>query len=167
MRRFAWLVIAIVALMLLMIMIAITVKPITRYQTHRAASMYYRHLATGEFEKAFEYVAYYDRCSDLEPEVPYEDAQRIWVSRVNEMRENGLYLAEAERIQVLIDDGYPIGKAYVTIVDNGMKQSMTQDVRFVRLFGKWRVQGVRSAYDELTKSIAILDEAISGHIPQD
>ncbi|NBD34521.1 MAG: hypothetical protein GVY30_00815 [Chloroflexi bacterium] len=163
MKKLARFTIIVVVFAFLLAITVIIVKPITRYQTHRAASMYYRHLAAGEFEKSFEYVAYYDRYSDREPQVSYEDARQIWVSRVKEMRRNGLYLTEMERIQILIDDGYPIGKVDATIFDNGAEKSVTQDVHFMRRFGKWRIQGVRS-YDELGEPIFALDEAIGGHI---
>lgn len=162
MRKFTWSTIIIVTLTSLLAITAVIVKPITRYQTHRAALMYYRHLAAGEFEKSFEYVAYYDSYSDREPQISYEDARQIWVSRVKELKKNGLYLIEMERIQILIDDGYPIGKVDVTILANGTEKSVTQDVHFMRLCGKWGVQSVRS-YDEWGEPIVALDEAIGGH----
>ncbi len=165
MKKFYWLII-VVALALISIITIAKLKPVTRYQTHRSASRYYRHLAAGEFEKAFEYVAYYDEYSDLEPAVLHEDAKKVWVGRVKEMRQSGLYFAEVERIQVLIDDGYPMGKAYVTIVDQGVKTRVTQNICFARHSGTWRVQVIRTDSDCLTETIASLDKAISGHIPQ-
>ena len=158
--RVSYFAIAFVTLTFLIIMIAVTVKPITRYQTHRAATMYYGHLAAGEFEKAFEYVAYYDRYSDLKPEVPYEDAKQIWVNRVSKMKENGIYLSKVEKIKVFIDDGYPMGTAYVIIVNKGIENSATQHIHFVN-FGGWKVQSVRSTSGGLPE----FDKTISGYIP--
>jgi len=164
MKKFAWL--AIITLALTLTITIVTTQPITRYQAHRAASTYYKHLSTGDFEEAFQYLAYYDQYSDRPPEVSSEDAKKIWVSRAEEVRTAGLYVVEAESIQICTDDGYPMGKAQVTIVDHGIERSVIQDVHFARLSGAWKVQAVRTSHDGASISIAVLDEALSGHIPQ-
>ncbi|MEL3971686.1 hypothetical protein AAEO50_05270 [Rossellomorea oryzaecorticis] len=44
------------------------------------------------YEEALEHVYFFNRASDLEPEISSEDAKNEWIDRLKDLREQGIYL---------------------------------------------------------------------------
>jgi hypothetical protein len=148
--------------LVIMMVVPILREMIGWCQAWQAAQHFYSHLAADDFESAFDYVAYYDKYSDVPPEMPEEKAQHVWVNRVSRMAVEGIYLSRVKRIKVLLDDGSPKGRAYVTIWDQGVEREIVQDVHFAKP-GTWKVQDVASMSGELSE----FSQAISGMVSMD
>jgi hypothetical protein len=161
-KKIIYLIGALIVLFLALLLFNAIIRLAPRYQTKQSAQMYYQHLISGEFENAFIYVAYFDEFSDLEPESSYEEAEYIWVKRVQALKNQGVYLVGVERIEIFFDDCYPMGTVDVIIVENAISKHVTQRIHFAPQEG-WKVQRVTSM-PGTSSATAILDDAISGKI---
>ncbi|NJK81045.1 MAG: hypothetical protein HC914_14580 [Chloroflexaceae bacterium] len=128
------------------------------YQAAGAARAYYRHLAAGAFVDAARYVAYYETFSDVAPTTPPAQLRQQWVQRVSALQAQGTYVAQIHSVEVMLEDGYPVGVATVTIHQQGQEWTITQHIHFMDVEG-WKVQAVVSPGGETA-----LDYAVSGHI---
>ncbi|MBN2003402.1 MAG: hypothetical protein JXA21_08610 [Anaerolineae bacterium] len=156
-------VLAIVLLVIAGLLIgALWTHPITRYRTQRAASRFYSSLITGDYARAFDNLAYYDRYSDLAPEISHAAAKTIWIERVDALREAQIYLVDMEGLEVHFDDGYPVGTARVVVMDRGEVITAVQRIHFVERAGVWKVQTVSTDQDQGVVAIARINKAISG-----
>lgn len=141
---------------------ALWIHPLTRYQTYRAASRFYSSLIAGDYAQAFDHLAYYDRYSDLPPDMAQTEAKAIWIERVDALREAGIYLVDMEALEIHFDDGYPVGTARVTVMNREKVVTVLQQIHFVQRAGVWMVQGVLTDPDERVEAIAQIDRVISG-----
>jgi hypothetical protein len=127
--------------------------------SHEAAEQYYRYINSQNYDSAFKYVAYHVDFSTSSPSISFDVAKHIWIERVTQLRESGNYVIAVKWIDVYIDDGYPVGRATIRVMEQGVQKDITQRVHFVNQNG-WKVQSVVSEGGPTA-----LDEAISGRLP--
>ncbi len=140
------------------------IHPVVRYQTHRTARHFYEALTAGDYALAFEQLAYYDHYSDLAPSISKAMARELWIERLAALQEAEVYLVDMASLEIYFDDGYPVGKAYVTIMDHGTAVTAVQQIHFAERAGTWLVQNFSTNSDTSTESIAYIDQGLSGLI---
>lgn len=153
--------------------LAISQKAITCYFESRS---FLSELKQGDFAGAFAYVSYYDYANNKDPEISYEEAKEIWVSRMTELKEKGIYVEDYRGLFTYLDDSYPKGKATLVITNNGVINEYECDIKFSKRFGKWKVEqfyfrflGIKDS--ELEESTIYLkdefEKAVSGYVSTD
>ena len=117
------------AVILFIVILAIFYLPemIDRYQTKKVAKEVLNPLVAQEFDQAFEEIHYYDKAFDLEATIAYKEAMNIWVKRVKELKEDGTYIVDYDRLRVKLDDMYPEGEVDLILMENG-KQTVKRNV---------------------------------------
>lgn len=137
-----------------------------------SASEFLKNLKEENYEKAFEYVYYFDEASDINPKISYEYAKELWIERVKNLKENGTYLKDYKILKVEIDDTYAHGSVELTVVENGVQNTYeaymwfgpTDDVTIGPIwFRNWKV-GNFQRYDNNDKSK--FEEGIGGFIKE-
>jgi hypothetical protein len=109
-------------------------------QSRNAAKGVLENVINQNYEEAFEHVYFFDRASDLEPEISYKDAKKEWIDRLTDLREQGIYLLDYHHLRVHLDDHYPIGYVDLVFMENGEKK-MKEDVGlwFAPRENKWKL----------------------------
>ncbi|MCX7749660.1 MAG: hypothetical protein N2645_22630 [Clostridia bacterium] len=125
------------------------------------AKAFFENLKDGNFEKAFEYVYYYDGPADLEPKIQYEKAKDIWLDRVKGLKEQGVYLKDYENLNVYYDDSYPKGTVELVIRREGKEVKHKVDIWFSKK-GGWKVGNIYNTDVEKYD----FHEAVSGRIEE-
>jgi len=161
-KRYRFVLVLAVLLVAGLLVAAFWLHPLTRYQTYHAASRFYDALIKGDYAQAFDHLAYYDRYSDLMPEISRTEAKSIWTERVDALREAEVYLVDMAALEVHFDDGYPVGTARVTVMDRGEAVTVVQQIHFVERAGSWMVQEVSPDPDVSAAAITQISQAISG-----
>lgn len=92
------------------------------------------------YEEAFKSVYIYDRASDLEPTISFNDAKTKWINRVKDLKERGTYVVGYSNLRVKLDDTYPVGTVDLVIMENGEK-TVKKDVSlwFAKREGNWKL----------------------------
>ncbi|WP_019413040.1 hypothetical protein [Paenisporosarcina sp. TG20] len=133
---------------------------IDRYQSKNAAENVLDNVIDQEYEKAFESVHFYDKASDIEPTISYEDAKIKWVERVKSLKEKGVYIVSYNQLRVSLDDTYPVGTVDLVIMENG-KEIVSKDVHL--WFGKsedgWKLGNIDYHFDDIEED---WEKALSG-----
>ncbi len=129
----------------------------------RAAKTFLENITASNFEKAFQYVSYYDVASDIEPEISYQDAKTIWVRRMNHFKERNIYVVGYKKLKVWTDDSYPEGSVMLEIMDGGRISTYECNIHFNSLKGKWKVQNIEINSNG-NKNISNFEIIMSGHI---
>jgi hypothetical protein len=101
---------------------------VDKNQSKNAAKDVLDYLIEQDYHKAFENVYYYDKASDLNPTISYDNAKGKWTQRNIELNENGIYLSDYSNLKVDLEDTYPVGKVDIVIVENGEKK-VKEDVQ--------------------------------------
>lgn len=132
------------------------------YNTSRVADSFFRSLVNNDFGSAFRYVAYFDEFSDLPPNISYKNAEKLWIRRVNELKQSKTYVKSYSDVWTYIDDGYPRGSATITVVANGRDDTYRASIHFARLHGEWKIQMIYPpVYNGVLEG---LEYAISGDL---
>lgn len=113
---------------------------IAENQSRNATQGVLDNLIKQDYEKAFESVYFYDRASDLEPTISYEEAKNKWVQRVKALKESGTYVVDYKNLNVKLEDTYPEGTVDLVIVENG-EEKIKENVGlwFAHGEGSWRL----------------------------
>jgi hypothetical protein len=136
---------------------------LSKIQTYQAANTFLTHMTAGEFNQAFDQLAYFDKASDLEPVITYDDAKLLWVKRVNSLFKEGTYIQTYDNLRTWTDDTYPNGEVRLTVVENGAEKTFLINIHFSKQKSKWKVQSLHG-YEN--GKIAELEKAISGYVGQ-
>ncbi len=159
-------VLLVILVVLVVLFTGVVGRPLRRrYRAQRSATRFYNSLIEGHYPLAFEHLAYYDRYADVAPDLPPAVAEELWTERVKALREEGVYLAEVNDLEIRLDDGYPIGAAEVTIVDQGIVVTAVQRIHFVARAGEWKIQNVSLLPGTHPTIVSKLNRALSGLIP--
>ncbi|WP_047986465.1 hypothetical protein [Ornithinibacillus californiensis] len=134
---------------------------IDQTQSKNAAKNVLENVIEQNYEKAFESIYYFDRESDVEPTISYEEAKKEWIQRVTDLRDEGVYLVDFKQLQVRLDDTYPKGTVDLVIMENG-KESIKEDVSlwFARGDEKWKLGMLNYYHDEKEEE---WEKALSGN----
>ncbi|MGR3763029.1 hypothetical protein [Rossellomorea sp. NS-SX7] len=95
---------------------------IDKNQSKHAAEEVLDHVINQHYDKAFEHVYFFDRASDTEPEISYEDAKKKWIERLIDLREQGIYLVDYDQLRIRLDDTYPRGNVNLVFMENGERK---------------------------------------------
>lgn len=79
---------------------------IDKNQSKNAVENVLDHVIDQEYEKAFESIYFYDKASDLEPTISYEDAKYKWIKRVKSLKEKGVCVVGYNQLRVTLNDTY-------------------------------------------------------------
>jgi hypothetical protein len=71
---------------------------IEKNQSRNAAKGVLENVKNQNYEEAFEHVYFFDRASDLKPEISYKDAKKEWIDRLTDLREQGIYLVDYHQL---------------------------------------------------------------------
>jgi len=112
------------------------------YAASQAAEGFFSSLCDNDIEGAFQYVAYFDRYSDVAPSISYGEAQRLWVDRVQALKDRGTYLKSYGDIKTGTDDGYPVGDVTVTVIEGGRADTYRARIHFAWSHSKLKIQAV-------------------------
>lgn len=124
----------------------ITPKLMVENESKNAAEKVLDNIIEGNFEKAFEGVYYFDKASDLEPSISYDQAKKRWVERVNSLLEDGVYIVAYDELQVVLDDSYPRGTVNLVIKENGVEKVKEEvDLWFGKSKDEWKL-GILNYY---------------------
>lgn len=109
-------------------------------QSRSAAKSVLDNVINQNYGKAFDSVYFFDRASDLDPTISYEDAKKKWIKRVTDLRAKGIYLVDYKQLRVRLDDSYPRGSVDLVFMENG-KKKIKEDVSlwFGPRKGKWKL----------------------------
>lgn len=113
----------------------------------------------GNFERAFNYVDYYDIGDDLKPKTSYEKAKDIWTSRLIKLKQDDIYLRDYKNLIVYMDDGYPSGKVILLIYNKGIIEEQECLIHFSKLAGKWKIEDLY-----FNNSDHVFKKAVSGNV---
>ncbi|WP_017381746.1 hypothetical protein [Paenisporosarcina sp. TG-14] len=92
------------------------------------------------YDEAFKSVYIYDRASDLEPTISFNDAKTKWINRVKDLKEKGTYVVGYSNLRVKLDDTYPVGTVDLVIIENGEKTvKKNVDLWFAKREGNWKL----------------------------
>ncbi len=116
-------------------------------------------LQNGDFESAFDNVAYFDESSDLPPKILYDNAKSIWIKRVKAQKEEGTYLKDYKDVKVWTDDGYPMATAKIILMENGTEKTYKVAFALFRFNEKWSVQNIYASSEQTE-----YEKAICGYI---
>jgi hypothetical protein len=121
---------------------------IDQTQSKNAAKNVLENVIEQNYDKAFESIYFFDRESDVEPTISYEEAKKEWIQRVTALKNEGIYLVDFKRLQVRLDDTYPTGTVDLVIMEDG-KEKIKEDVSlwFARGDEKWKL-GMLNHYHE-------------------
>ncbi|WP_175987360.1 hypothetical protein [Bacillus sp. Marseille-Q1617] len=113
---------------------------IDKYQSRSAAEGVLENVINQNYNEAFDHVYFFDRASDLEPEISFENAKKEWTDRLTGLRERGIYLVDYKRLRIYLDDQYPEGKVDLVFMENGEKK-VKKDVGlwFASREDKWKL----------------------------
>ncbi|MFC4768390.1 hypothetical protein [Effusibacillus consociatus] len=144
-------------------LVRITV-PILRFQeaekAEKSVRNFFEHLIKEEYEKAFEYVGYFDTYFDVEPTMSREEAKETWVNRVKRLKEKGFYVKSLEEVSVRKKDGHPRGTVTFRVAENGIEKAFWRGINFDQRWLKWKIVNFVPGEPHLT----LLDGALSGRM---
>lgn len=104
------------------------------------ADQFLTDVTKGDFEKAFDYVYFFNNAYDEDVTISYEDAQKNWVNRVKKLKEEGTYIKSFQDLDIYSDDGWHRGYVILTVVENGKEQIYDNvNIAFSKKEGKWKV----------------------------
>ncbi|MCR3923465.1 MAG: hypothetical protein NUK65_13290 [Firmicutes bacterium] len=87
-----------------------------------SVDQFFDYVAAGDYEKASEFVAFYDEYTDVGlEEHTEEEAKFIWIKRMNDLEEQGIYLESYQDLELYRDDGYPHGNVELVIAADDEK----------------------------------------------
>ncbi len=91
-----------------------------------------RNVISGEYEKAFEYVYYYDETPENGSEKTYDEAKKIWCDRLLSAKENCFseFLAEYKNLDVFLRDGEIIATFDATVYVRGIDKQYNTQIKF-------------------------------------
>lgn len=132
------------------------------YQSRSAAKGVLDNVINQNYEEAFESVYFFDRESDSEPTISYEDAKKKWIKRVTDLREKGVYLVDYNQLRVRLDDTYPRGSVDLVIIENGEKKIKEDvDLWFAPREDKWKLGNFNYHSDDIEEE---WENTLSGNL---
>ncbi len=131
------------------------------YQTRTVAADFLYNVSKGDFNQAFDYVAYFDFASDIEPKISYEDAKKAWVGRISELKSKDIYVKSYSGLRVWTDDTYPNGEVTLTVVESGVERKYRAKIHFAPYSKEWKIQNIYSWNDGNQSE---LEKALYGYI---
>lgn len=96
----------------------------------------------GQFEQAFQYMDYYDEYEDVKPRISYETAKSTWILRMNDFKNDDLYLYDYKKLYVYKDDGYPYGRVTIFLYEKGKIKKLDCHIHFSKLSKSWKIIGL-------------------------
>jgi hypothetical protein len=125
-----------------------------------SAKRFLKNLVQENYEKAFEYVHYYDDASDLPPQISNSRAKSIWIDRVKSLKDKGTYIKGYRDLNIRLDDSYPVGTVTLIVIEQGQEKAVNMDIWFGSFNGEWKVGNLYKNSSSQTD----LEKAISGYI---
>lgn len=113
----------------------------------------------GDFERAFNYVGYYDVGDDVKPKTSYEKAKDIWTSRMIKLKQDGIYLQGYKDLVIYMDNGYPRGKVTLLLSNKGEIEEQKCTIHLSKLLNKWKIEDLY-----FYNSNNIFEKMISGDV---
>ncbi len=112
-----------------------------------SVSKFLTNIEEGQYEEAFEHVYFHNNAYDEDVTISQDEAKQIWVSRVEELKSEGIYIKSYSGIKIRSNDGYPQGYVTLTVVENG-EERVYEDV-FISFVhnttkNKWQVGNLQS-----------------------
>lgn len=155
--------IAIILVVVIIGLVGIAVIPgiIDRNQSSNAAKGVLDNVIEQDYEKAFESVYFFDKASDLEPTISFNEAKNKWINRVKDLKEQGTYVVDYSKLRVRLDDTYPVGTVDLIIMENG-KKIEKKGVRlwFAKGKGDWKLGNFDYYNGDIDEA---WEEVLSGH----
>lgn len=134
---------------------------IDKTQSKNAAKGVLDNLIKQDYDKAFRSVYFYDRDSDLEPVIPYEEAKKKWIKRVTDLTEKGTYLVDYKQLRVNLEDTYPVGTVDLVMMEDGEKKVKENVKLWFGLSGdEWKLGNLDYRYNEIEEK---WESALSGN----
>ncbi|MDP2211658.1 MAG: hypothetical protein Q8J63_07985 [Candidatus Aquicultor sp.] len=132
------------------------------YVASKTADAFFGALRENDLKAAFQHGSYFDTNSDVRPSISYRAAEELWVTRVGNLKKQGIYLKSYSDIKTWTDDAYPVGWVNVTIVEDGRANTYRAPIHFSWLHGKMKIQAIYpSPYDGALDGF---EGAISGNL---
>ncbi len=152
---------AIIAFLLMVFGPLIISTSLSVFQTRQVAGEFLNNLAEQDFANAFEQVAFFDKSSDLEPQISYDEAKEIWLNRVEKLQQEGTYIVSFHDLNTWTDDTYPKGEVQIQVAESNNTQSYRASIHFFKQKGKWMVQSIN--IEGNNKQVS-LEKALSGFV---
>ena len=128
-------------------------------QNSTTISNYFEAISSGNFDKAAQYVAFYETYNDI---LLNSDDFVIesYVNRLKNLKQNGIYLKSFIINEQGFDDGVPTGKVTMQIMNNNELIERDANIIMIRHEGKWKISDVNfKSNDSILMQFM---EAISG-----
>ncbi|MDF2684901.1 MAG: hypothetical protein K0S55_82 [Clostridia bacterium] len=112
-----------------------------------------------DYEGAFNNLYYYDKATDIPPEISEAEAKQIWVERMEKLKVKGVFLESFNNLKLHTDDSYMQGTVVITISENGAPRSYETTLFLAKSSNSWKIGGI-STEELLTE----FENAVSGYI---
>ncbi len=152
-------IVSIFLMIVLLIMIIIKSDYVENVSIKNMVVNFLGDLQNGDFESAFENVAYFDESSDLPPKISFDNGKNIWIKRVEAQKEGGTFLKDFKNVKVWTDDGYPKANATIILIENSVEKTYKITFAFFKFNEKWKVQNMYASSQQTE-----YEKAISGYI---
>lgn len=121
-------------------LIAVLVGPsfIERTKPRAAHVGFLEKITEGNYEHAFDFIAYHTGNPEVEPDLPYEEARDIWVNRLEEFKAEGYIFSSYFDENVWWEGDEPYGKALLTIRKGEFGEEFEVFFNFVKR-DKWLI----------------------------
>lgn len=123
--------------------VIVAVAQTGQIRAQSAAKAMLTHLAQGNWEQAFEFVAYHDGPADAEVRISYEEARDVWTGRLAALERQGIFLKDFRDLKVRMDDGWAQGHAAVTLVEQGTETVTDVRIGFMKREEGWRIAALQ------------------------
>lgn len=98
------------------------------------------HVINQEFEKASDYIAFYNEAPDESVRIPKSQAKKIWTVRIKSAQENGLFIKQYHNLRTWEEDGYPVGEIDLVISSNGETQTYNNvEIHYIKRENEWKI----------------------------
>jgi hypothetical protein len=125
--------------------------PVKAEETIRA---FFAHLSKQEYEQAFQYVHYFDSFANVPATISKNEAEEIWVKRVEALQKQGIFVKELQEVSIHRQDWCCVGAIVsFVVVDDGTETIFDRAINM-----EDKIISFVPGEPELTE----LDEALSG-----
>jgi hypothetical protein len=153
--------ISVVSLIIALLAYALVPGFIDQIQSRNAVKGVLDNVIDQNYDEAFESVYFYDKASDLEPIISYEEGKKKWIQRVKDLAEQGIYLVDYKKLRVGLDDTYPVGTVDLVFMENGEKKvKKGVQLWFAERDNKWKLGNLNYRYDDIEEE---WEHALSGN----
>jgi hypothetical protein len=136
---------------------------VLRFSVEQAVTGLLDNVIDSNYEEAFEHVFYFDRATDLKPTITFEEAKEQWITRVKNLKDQGVYIKDYRNLKVWEDDGATKGTVSLVIIKNGEKITRESvHLWFSKQNGDWKV----GSFEHLSNDVhEEWEKALSGKVP--